>query len=1241
MKRAVSIGILMILAILKTHAQCTPPAPPEGSSPQAFCETDSPTIADIAVTGTDIIWYDAPTGGNVLPEATALTDLTTYYASQTVDGCESDTRLAVTVTVSDPAAPTGDPSQLFCPGDNPTLADIAVTGTDILWYSAPSGGSSLPSSTALVNGNTYYASQTAGGCESSTRLAVYVTVQAPDPPSGTSPQLFCAYNNPVIANLAATGASIQWYAAPSGGSPLSSSAPLVDGTTYYATQTVDGCESDTRLAVLATVTDPPPPTGNTSQSFCAINNPTVASLVVSGTSIRWYASASGGSQLSSSTPLVNGTTYYATQTIDGCESETRLAVLATISDPPPPTGNTSQSFCAIINPTVASLTVSGTSIRWYASASGGSQLSTSTPLVNGTTYYATQTVNGCESDTRLAVMVTVHDPPPPTGSTLQSFCAINNPTIESLSVTGTSIRWYASASGGSQLSSSTPLTNGTTYYSTQTIDGCESDTRLAVTVTVSDPAAPTGVSPQLFCAVNNPTITNLSATGSAIRWYATGSGGSQLPSSTSLVNGITYYASQTVDGCESNLRLAVAVTISDPAAPTGTSPQLFCAINNPIIEDLSATGTSVQWYANASGGSPLPESTALVNGTAYYATQTVGGCESDARLAVMVTVSDPAAPTGNSQQLFCAGNNPVIADLAATGTSIQWYAGASGGSPSSESTALDNGTIYYASQTVEGCESDTRLAVTVTLSDPSPPTITSVTHPDCSVAEGSILMQGLPAAGTWTITRSPGGTTYSGTGIYTTIEGLAPGTYTFTVTNADGCTSISTDEVVINPQPETPSAPIITTIIQPTCTDASGSVVLSGLPASGIWTVTGFPENMTNTGTGSYTTIEGLAPGTYTFTVTNSEGCISPSTENVVINTQPPTPPPPVIETIVQPTCDVATGSIELSNLPSTGNWILTRSPDGTTISGTGPSTTISGLAAGNYTFTVTNTHGCVSESSAEVAINTQPVTPSPPGIGNITQPTPDVFTGSVVLTGLPSPGVWTLVMNPGGVTTTGTGLSTIISGISPGIYTFTVTNPDGCTSRESQAVGLYTLDLTGPGNISIRPQDTIKIAGSNAGSFKIGVSSNTEWSVKDNSLWLKAVKDAESSNIEVGYMENISVLDKIAAINITYTSNPELTIYVSQKGRIPQLAGSKFDDVVMYPNPAGELVFIRLGNEGSEMIKISVANIYGNIVYNREYKNTLPHQELELTISDLPSGLYYITMADNVSFKTFSVIKR
>ena len=655
-------------------------------------------VSDLQVTGTAIQWYDAATGGNLLTSNTALVSGTTYYATQTLNGCESSTRLAVTYTLANTPAPTGSSNQSICTGA--TIADLVVTGTTIQWYDAATGGNLLPSTTVLADSTTYYASQTVNGCESPTRLAVTYTAAPTPAPSATSTQSFCS--NATLTDVVITGANIQWYDAVTGGNPLASTTALVDGTTYYASQTAGGCTS-TRTGVTTTVNvTPTAPTASATQSFCT--SATIGDIQVSGSSIQWNDASTGGNILASTTALVSGTTYYASNINNGCSSPTTAVAVTIYSTTGAPTGNANQTFCN--NATVANLTATGTAIQWYDAATGGNLLPSTTALTTATTYYATQTLNGCESPTRFAVNVTINVTATPTGNATQTFC--NAGTINNLVATGTgTIRWYAAATGGTQLFGNTALVNGTTYYGSQTIGGCASGVRLPVTVVINVTPAPTGSASQTFCS--NAAVANLQANGTTIQWYATATGGSALSTTVALVNGTTYYASQTVNGCESSTRLAVAVSITTTATPTGSASQTFC--NNAAVANLQANGTTIQWYATATGGSALSTTVALVNGTTYYASQTANGCESSTRLAVAVSITTTATPTGTSTQTYNLGD--TLSNLVVSGSNIQWYSGATGGTSLSSNTALVNGTTYYASQTINGCESPVRLAVTV------------------------------------------------------------------------------------------------------------------------------------------------------------------------------------------------------------------------------------------------------------------------------------------------------------------------------------------------------------------------------------------------------------------------------------------------------------------------------------------------------------------------------------------------
>ena len=144
------------------------------STSQTFCT--GATIADIAVPHNQIRWYDAATGGNVLASDFVLVGGATYHAATTAGSCESSLRTAVTINISNTPLPplTGPGAQTVLVSG--TLADLQVTGSSIIWYDASSSGAVLPLSTPLVNGTTYYAAQSTGVCESSSRLAVTVTI---------------------------------------------------------------------------------------------------------------------------------------------------------------------------------------------------------------------------------------------------------------------------------------------------------------------------------------------------------------------------------------------------------------------------------------------------------------------------------------------------------------------------------------------------------------------------------------------------------------------------------------------------------------------------------------------------------------------------------------------------------------------------------------------------------------------------------------------------------------------------------------------------------------------------------------------------------------------------------------------------------------------------------------------------------------------------------------------------------
>jgi hypothetical protein len=72
------------------------------------------------------------------------------------------------------------------------------------------------------------------------------------------------------------------------------------------------------------------------------------------------------------------------------------------------------------------------------------------------------------------------------------------------------------------------------------------------------------------------------------------------------------------------------------------------------------------------------------------------------------------APMADEEQYFC--NAGTVGQLSADGENIQWYADATGGTALADDTPIEDGVMYHASQTIDGCEGTERAMVTAYIS---------------------------------------------------------------------------------------------------------------------------------------------------------------------------------------------------------------------------------------------------------------------------------------------------------------------------------------------------------------------------------------------------------------------------------------------------------------------------------------------------------------------------------------------
>jgi hypothetical protein len=344
---------------------------------------------------------------------------------------------------------------------------------------------------------------------------------------------------------------------------------------------------------------------------------------------------------------------------------------------------------------------------------------------------------------------------------------------------------------------------------------------------------------------------------------------------------------------------------------------------------------------------------------------------------------------------------------------------------------------YTVLVTVAGCNSSpTPITVNAQPVTPSAPTATVSAQPTCSVATGTITVTvPAPAVG---VTYTVAGTApvvapqTNSTGIF---SGLAPGTYSVMAT-ANGCNSPLTS-LTVNPQPATPAAPTASVTTLATCAAPTGTITVTvPTPAAGTsYTVTGTapvvaPQSNT---TGVFS---GLAPGTYDVTTTVG-GCTSTAT---VIVVDPPLGAPSIsVVTTTDVTCNGGSdGAAVVSGSGGTGTLTYSWSPGGLT--GTSQST----LGAGTYTVTVTDATNCSNVTT--VTINepsqitvTETITPANCGSTD----------GAISVVASGGAGTYTYSWSPNGEATSS------LSGLTPGSYSVTVSDVDGCDVTENYIVGI------------------------------------------------------------------------------------------------------------------------------------------------------------------------------------------
>jgi hypothetical protein len=578
------------------------------TTPASRCDVGTVTLGATASLGT-INWYATASGGTSLGTGTSFTtpsiSTTTTYYVESASGTCSSTRVAVIATVNTTPTITSTMPATRCGAGSATIQATASAGNTI-WYSVPTGGTPIATTNSyttpsISSTTTYYVEASTGSC-TSPRTPVVVTINSVPTVTSTTPASRCD-NGSVTLEATTSSGTLNWYDAPTGGTLVgtgtSFTTPSISTSTNYYVESSNGTCSSTRTAVLATVNATPSITSTTPSQICDSGTVTLNATANVGT-LNWYNVATGGSILgtgsSFTTPSINATTTFYVEAVNASCISVRVPVIAIVNTSPTITSTTDATVCGQGGGTLFATPSAGT-VYWYSVATGGSAFYTGTslPVSGGSyTFYAEAVNNGCIS-ARVPVVYTYIPNPTITLAGSTSRCGEGSVTLTTAADSGT-ISWYDAPTGGNLVATGTSfttpsLTSTTTYYVEATNGTCPSISRTPITATISVTSPPIATANQTFCSSEIVGYIAVIPSGPSIIWYDAPTGGNVVPDATAIVSGTTYYASQTINGCESTVRTPVTMTLGGCLGNQEFENNVIKLYPNPVIDELTISST--------------------------------------------------------------------------------------------------------------------------------------------------------------------------------------------------------------------------------------------------------------------------------------------------------------------------------------------------------------------------------------------------------------------------------------------------------------------------------------------------------------------------------------------------------------------------------------------------------------------------------------------------------------------------
>ncbi|GAA3628417.1 T9SS type B sorting domain-containing protein [Flavivirga jejuensis] len=416
-------------------------------------------------------------------------------------------------------------------------------------------------------------------------------------------------------------------------------------------------------------------------------------------------------------------------------------------------------------------------------------------------------------------------------------------------------------------------------------------------------------------------------------------------------------------------------------------PVVNITVSGMLVDNVSCIGgtdgaisftvgnfaTTYSYTINGTGGATgetlttVPLGTLSANTYLIEVTDDITGCVATTTVNVGEPLDAPTISSTTSTNVSCTNANSQITVTVAGGTPNYRYAAVVSGAGAPGVGAYGNNNIITVDTNLgtdlvwdvyvlddNGCPATSTATI---VSDPLP-TVTATVSNQCSDGTSGFTITATPGGGLITPLSYSinGGTTYQTSPLF---NGLAPGTYTVTIRDGNGCTATSAVTTILDPL--TASAILTKDLTCSSPVNASMNVTVAGGNGPYSYKV--------KIGTGAYggtiaivgtTFTYNLAAtaDTYQFEITDANGC---TVETNVITTNIPVNPDvtavaSTTETILCFGEDTAAIDVTIDTTQGLAPFTINVHND---TESTNYGTQTSGLSAGTYTITVTDANGC------------------------------------------------------------------------------------------------------------------------------------------------------------------------------------------------------------------------------------------------------------------------------------------